>query len=175
MIHRYADKVCARYGTSRRIDLTMQKKCVREFMARKCPWHRPEDMEWISFDGDEGFPEALDKLVFVIKGIGLGILDEMMKAAPVKTAELNEDKSAAVPGNNSNVEASLNGGAIPAKSHVSVSVGMNGPHSCSQLLDRRSLPMVSSSTNGTIFRTGGSAVWLRSVLITLRPARQSRR
>ncbi|MBB5182627.1 hypothetical protein HNQ47_000646 [Catenisphaera adipataccumulans] len=152
----------------------MQKKRVREFMARECSWHRSEDMEWISFDGDEGFPESLDKLVFVIKGIGLGILDEMM-TVPVKTAELNEDKSAAVPGNNSNVEAKPKRRPIPAKSHVSVSAGMNGPRSCSQQLDRHSLPTVSSSMNGTIFRTGGPAVRLRSVLITLRHARQSKR
>jgi hypothetical protein len=99
VLHRYADKVCVRYGTSRRIDLTMPKRHIREFMARECPWHRPEDLEWISFDGDEGLPEALDKLVFVIKRGGLEILDEMMKTAPAKTAESNEDNSAALPRN----------------------------------------------------------------------------
>jgi hypothetical protein len=99
VLHRYADKVCARYGTSRRIDLTMPKRRVREFMARECPWHRPEDLEWISFEGDEGLPEALDRLVFVIKGADLEILGEMMKSAPAKTAESDEDKSAALPGN----------------------------------------------------------------------------
>jgi hypothetical protein len=174
VLHRYADQVCARYGTSMRIDLTMQKRRVREFMARECPWHRPEDMEWISFNRDEGLPEALDRLVFIIKGVGIDILDEMMKSAPVKT--LNQMR---INRQRSRKTASIrllspNGGVLLERSHVSGSAGMNGLRSCLQQPDRSSWPTVSSSMNGTAFRTGGSAVRLRSVLITFQPAPQSR-
>ena len=172
---RYADEVCARYGTSRRIDLTMQKRRVREFMARACPWHRPGDLEWISYDVDEGLPEALDRPVFVIQGIGLEILDEMMKSAPAEAAASDEDPSAAIQENHPCTASRQRRRRGTRKSHVSGLAGTNGPRSCLQRPERNSLPTASGSGNGTTFRTGGSLVRLRSARIMLRPVRQNRR
>lgn len=78
--HRYADMICARYFSSNAFMPVEAAGKVLGFMRERCPWARPSEGSWVWYDGDADFPNAVDKLIFVIEGVGLDVLG-MLSAA----------------------------------------------------------------------------------------------
>ena len=76
---RYGDKIRAQYDISCRHG-PITPRLELDFVKNHCPWARPSEGEWVWYDGDEDFPHAIDKLVFMIEGVGFTILDELMDA-----------------------------------------------------------------------------------------------
>ena len=75
------DMICAQY------DISCQQRgpiktpgLVLKFVRNHCPWARPSEGEWVWYDGDEDFPHAIDKLIFMIEGVGFAMLNELMDA-----------------------------------------------------------------------------------------------
>ena len=96
LLHRYADMVCARYSVSvyyeRPKNWTIhQRKEQNAYMRAHVPGWRPGEGEWVWYDGDADFPHALDVLVSVIDGYGLGFLEVLSRSSD--SGESYEDEA----------------------------------------------------------------------------------
>lgn len=78
---RHADMVCARYFSSNAFMPVQAAGMVLDFVRERCPWARPAEGEWVWYDGDGDFPNAVDKLVFMIEGVGLDVLGMLSSAS----------------------------------------------------------------------------------------------
>ena len=96
LLNRYADEVCARYWASARFERPKNWEIHHnleqiEYMREHVPGWRPGEGEWVWYDGDADFPRALDVLVSVIDGYGLGFLEVLSR--PSDPGESYEDEA----------------------------------------------------------------------------------
>ena len=84
LLHRYANEVCARYWASVRFerpkywDVHHRRERIK-YMREHVPGWRPGEGEWVWYDGTTDFPRALNVLVSVMDGYGLGYLEVLCR------------------------------------------------------------------------------------------------